>query len=271
MRVRCSDDDRRAAPCRAGADEGGGSAAGVEPPSPNRGSGTYAGAAGAAGAAGVAVKKSGWLTLERSTRRSDDLITPVQPALPRGHPGPQDGDMSLHDVSLTTLDGRPTTLGEYAGKVLLIVNVASKCGFTPQYEGLQALYETYADQGFAILGFPCNQFLFQEPGDADQIQSFCSTTYGVTFPLFEKLKVRGRGQHPLYKELVTTKDAGGKAGAVKWNFEKFLIGRDGAIVGRFRTKVTPNDPQLVAAIEAALGVTAEPYPADETIRTESTI
>lgn len=186
--------------------------------------------------------------------------------------------MPLHDISLTTLDGHPTTLGEYAGKVLLIVNVASKCGFTPQYEGLQALYQRYADQGLVVLGFPCNQFLFQEPGDPSQIQSFCSTTYGVTFPLFEKLKVRGRGQHPLYKELVTAKDAGGKAGAVKWNFEKFLIGRDGEIAGRFRTKVTPDDPQLIAAIEAALAApaTAVPYPAETTdttaaARTESPV
>jgi len=180
------------------------------------------------------------------------------------------GDMSLYDVALTTLDGRPTTLGEHRGKVLLIVNVASKCGFTPQYEGLQALYETYADKGLTILGFPCNQFLFQEPGDADQIQSFCSTTYGVSFPLFEKIKVRGRGQHPLYRELVKAKDAAGKSGAVKWNFEKFLVSRDGEVIGRFRTKTTPQDPAIVSAIEAALGVTAAPYPAESTTRTEAT-
>lgn len=179
------------------------------------------------------------------------------------------GDMSLYDIPLTTLDGRPATLADYRGRVLLIVNVASKCGFTPQYEGLQALYEKYGDQGLTILGFPCNQFLFQEPGGADQIQSFCSTTYGVTFPLFEKLKVRGRGQHPLYKELVTAKDSGGKAGAVKWNFEKFLVSRDGEIIGRFRTKVTPDDPALIGAIEAALGLDAQPYPAESANRTES--
>ncbi|MDQ1686566.1 MAG: glutathione peroxidase [Frankiaceae bacterium] len=179
------------------------------------------------------------------------------------------GDMSLYEIPLTTLDGQPATLADYRGKVLLIVNVASKCGFTPQYEGLQALYEKYGDQGLEILGFPCNQFLFQEPGDGTQIQSFCSTTYGVTFPLFEKLKVRGRGQHPLYKELVTAKDAAGKAGGVKWNFEKFLVSRDGEIIGRFRTKVTPDDPQLVAAIEDALGVAAQPYPAESANWTES--
>jgi glutathione peroxidase len=173
-------------------------------------------------------------------------------------------DMSLYDIPLTTLDGRPTTLGEHRDSVLLIVNVASKCGFTPQYEGLQALYETYADQGLTILGFPCNQFLFQEPGDADQIQSFCSTTYGVTFPLFEKLKVRGRGQHPLYRELVKAKDSSGKAGAVKWNFEKFLVSRDGEVIGRFRTKTTPEDAQIVGAIEAALDAPSSAYPAEPT-------
>ena len=171
-------------------------------------------------------------------------------------------DMSLYDVPLTTLDGRSTTLGEHRGKVLLIVNVASKCGFTPQYEGLQALYETYADQGLTILGFPCNQFLFQEPGDAEQIQSFCSTTYGVSFPLFEKIKVRGRGQHPLYRELVKAKDTTGKAGAVKWNFEKFLISRDGEVIGRFRTKITPEDAQIVTAIETALGAAPAAYPTE---------
>lgn len=179
------------------------------------------------------------------------------------------GGMSLYDIPLTTLDGRPTTLGDYRGQVLLIVNVASKCGFTPQYEGLQALYEKYGDQGLTILGFPCNQFLFQEPGDATQIESFCSTTYGVSFPLFEKLKVRGRGQHPLYKELVTAKDSAGKAGGVKWNFEKFLVSRDGEIIGRFRTKVTPDDPAIIAAIESALGAPAQPYPAESANWTES--
>jgi glutathione peroxidase len=181
------------------------------------------------------------------------------------------GDMSLYDAPLTTLDGRSTTLAEHRGEVLLIVNVASKCGFTPQYEGLQKLYETYREQGLTILGFPCNQFLFQEPGDAGQIHSFCSTTYGVTFPLFEKLKVRGRGQHPLYAELVTAKDSAGKAGAVKWNFEKFLVSREGDVIGRFRTKVTPEDPQLVAAIEAALGGTAAPYPAESATQAEPSI
>lgn len=160
---------------------------------------------------------------------------------------------TVHDIDVVTLDGRSTTLDEWAGKVLLIVNVASKCGFTPQYAGLEALYEKYADAGLVVLGFPCNQFLFQEPGSSDSIAEFCSTTYGVTFPMFDKVKVRGRGQHPLYSLLVETPDAGGKAGGVKWNFEKFLVGRDGQPICRFRSKTTPDDPALVAAVEQALG------------------
>jgi glutathione peroxidase len=161
--------------------------------------------------------------------------------------------MSLYDVPLKTLDGQSASLGDHKGEVLLAVNVASKCGFTPQYEGLEKLHETYADRGFSVLGFPCNQFLFQESGDADQIAEFCSTTYGVTFPMFEKLRVRGRGQHPLFAELTQATDANGKAGKVKWNFEKFLISRDGKVIGRYRSKVTPEDPQIVSDIEAALG------------------
>ncbi|HVS69167.1 MAG TPA: glutathione peroxidase [Mycobacteriales bacterium] len=160
--------------------------------------------------------------------------------------------MSLYDIPLTTLDGKPTTLGEHKGDVMLAVNVASKCGYTPQYEALQKLYETYSERGFTVLGFPCNQFLFQESGSAEKIAEFCSTTYGVTFPMFAKLKVNGRDQHPLYAELTKAADASGKAGRVKWNFEKFLINRDGEVVGRFRTPVKPDDPVIVQAIEAAL-------------------
>jgi glutathione peroxidase len=160
--------------------------------------------------------------------------------------------MSLHDIPLTTLDGQPASLGDYKGRVVLVVNVASKCGYTPQYAGLESLYKKYEEQGLVVLGFPCNQFLFQEPGDADTITS-CSTSYGVSFPIFEKLAVRGRKQHPLYKELVKAKTTEGKGGGVKWNFEKFLIGRDGEVVGRFRTKVEPLAPELTGAIEKALG------------------
>jgi glutathione peroxidase len=156
------------------------------------------------------------------------------------------------EIELVRLDGTHTTLAEFDGRVLLVVNVASKCGFTPQYTALETIHEKYADRGFAVLGFPCNQFLFQEPGSAEDIAAFCSATYGVTFPMFDKVKVRGRGQHPLYSQLVQTKDGNGKAGGVKWNFEKFLVGRDRTVLGRFRTKVEPDAPELLEAIESAL-------------------
>ena len=159
---------------------------------------------------------------------------------------------TIYEVDLPRLDGKPARLSEYAGQVILAVNVASKCGFTPQYAGLEALYEKYSPQGLAILGFPCNQFFGQEPGDAEKIQEFCSVNYGVTFPLFTKLDVKGDKQHPLYAILTETPDDEGKAGNVKWNFEKFLIGRDGRPVRRFRSKVVPEDPKLVEAIESLL-------------------
>lgn len=160
--------------------------------------------------------------------------------------------MTLYEIPLTTLDGKPASLGDYKGEVLLAVNVASKCGYTPQYAGLESLYEKYKEQGFEVLGFPCNQFLFQEPGGADAITN-CSTSYGVSFPLFEKLSVRGRKQHPLYTELVKAKTPEGKGGGVKWNFEKFLISRQGEVIGRWRTKVEPLDASVTSAIEKALG------------------
>jgi glutathione peroxidase len=159
---------------------------------------------------------------------------------------------SIYEIELPRLDGKPARLSEYEGKVLLAVNVASKCGFTPQYAGLQTLNERYSDRGFAVLGFPCNQFFNQEPGDAEKIQEFCSINYGVTFPLFAKLDVKGGHQHPLYEILSEAADDSGKAGNVKWNFEKFLVGRDGRVVRRFRSKVVPEDPGLIAAIESQL-------------------
>jgi glutathione peroxidase len=165
--------------------------------------------------------------------------------------------VSLYDIPLTTIDGKPATLAEHTGEVMLVVNVASKCGFTPQYTALEQLYETYSDKGFTVLGFPCNQFLFQENKSEEEIAQFCSATYGVSFPMFAKLKVKGRDQHPLYAELTKAVDAKGKAGNVKWNFEKFLVNRDGEVIGRYRSKVTPDDPTIVGAIEAALGETAE--------------
>jgi glutathione peroxidase len=161
--------------------------------------------------------------------------------------------VSLYDIPVTTLDGKPTTLAEHSGEVMLAVNVASKCGFTPQYEALEKLYETYSERGFTVLGFPCNQFLFQESGSSEDIAQFCSATYGVSFPMFAKLKVNGKGQHPLYAELTKAEDAKGKAGRVKWNFEKFLINREGEVIGRYRSKTTPDDPTVVSAIESALG------------------
>ncbi|MFD5600567.1 glutathione peroxidase [Leucobacter sp. NPDC058333] len=159
--------------------------------------------------------------------------------------------MQLRDISFTTIDGEPASLADYADQAVLVVNVASKCGLTPQYEKLEELQRQYGDRGFTVLGFPCNQFLNQEPGDGEDIKTFCSMTYGVTFPLMEKVKVNGRRKHPLYEQLREVPDADGKAGRVKWNFEKFLVAPDGS-VSRFRPAVEPDDPTIVSAIEAAL-------------------
>ncbi|HXR44527.1 MAG TPA: glutathione peroxidase [Pseudolysinimonas sp.] len=159
--------------------------------------------------------------------------------------------MGIRDIELTTIDGEKATLADYADKVVLVVNVASKCGLTPQYEQLEQLQEQYADQGFTVLGFPSNQFMGQEPGSTDEIKEFCSTTYGVTFPLMDKIKVNGRAQHPLYAELTRVKDANGKAGRIKWNFEKFVITPEGQI-SRFRPQTKPDAPEVIEAIEKAL-------------------
>jgi glutathione peroxidase len=178
---------------------------------------------------------------------------------------------SIQDLPLKTIDGADASLGDYKGKVLLIVNVASKCGLTPQYEGLEALYKQYRDQGLVVMGFPANDFGAQEPGANAEIQSFCETSFGVDFPMFEKIPVVGEGKHPLYKELTT---AAPKAQSVPgtdmrkklegygmtpnpepeilWNFEKFLVGRDGQVIGRFSPDVAPKEPILVDAIEKAL-------------------
>ena len=161
--------------------------------------------------------------------------------------------MSLYDIPLTTLSGAATSLGEYKGKAVLIVNVASKCGLTPQYEGLENLQKKYASRGFTVVGAPCNQFGGQEPGTSEEISTFCSTTYGVTFPLLGKLEVNGDGRHPLYAELTQTEDAEGKAGDVQWNFEKFLIGADGAVVARFNPGILPDDVQVTEQIESLIG------------------
>ncbi|GGX16908.1 glutathione peroxidase [Streptomyces chryseus] len=160
--------------------------------------------------------------------------------------------MSLYDIPLRTLTGEPTTLAAYEGKAVLVVNVASKCGLTPQYAGLERLQKTYEDRGFTVLGVPCNQFAGQEPGSAEEIGTFCSATYGVTFPLLEKVEVNGEHRHPLFVELTAAKDEAGEAGDVQWNFEKFLVSAKGEVVGRFRPRVEPEAAEVVAAIEAQL-------------------
>ncbi len=160
---------------------------------------------------------------------------------------------SFYDFHAKTIDGKDASLRDYAGKVALVVNVASKCGLTPQYEGLEKLYEAKRAHGLEVLGFPCNQFAGQEPGTDSQVKEFCTLTYGVAFPLFSKIDVNGAQRHPLYAWLtsVDTKPEG--AGDIQWNFGKFLIGRDGAVVARFGPRTAPDDPTLVAAIEKALG------------------
>ena len=160
--------------------------------------------------------------------------------------------MSIYATPIATLDGKPNALAAAEGKVTLVVNVASKCGLTPQYKGLEALQKQYADKGFTVVGVPCNQFMGQEPGTAAEIQTFCSTTYGVTFPLTEKIDVNGDDRHALYAALTPVADAEGVNGDIRWNFEKFLVGRDGNVVARFSPMVTPEAPELVGAIEAAL-------------------
>ena len=157
---------------------------------------------------------------------------------------------SIYDITVKDITGKDTTLGAYKGKVLLIVNVASKCGFTPQYKGLEAIQEKYQGKGFVVLGFPCNQFGGQEPGTNEQIKEFCTTKYNVTFPLFDKIEVNGPKRHPLYVELAG--QGSPFPGDIKWNFSKFLIGRDGKIIKRFEPRATPDSAEVTAAIEAAL-------------------
>jgi glutathione peroxidase len=158
----------------------------------------------------------------------------------------------IYDIPIHTLQGADSSLSPYKGKALLLVNVASRCGLTPQYAGLQRLQDTYEGKGFSVLGFPCNQFLEQEPGSPEEIAEFCSVNYGVSFPLFEKIDVNGPDRHPLYGVLESEADAEGNAGDVQWNFEKFLVSPQGAVVGRFRPGVEPEDAVLVGAIESIL-------------------
>jgi glutathione peroxidase len=160
---------------------------------------------------------------------------------------------AITDLPVTTLQGSPTTFGDLAGgRAALVVNVASRCGLTPQYAKLEALHEELAGRGFTVIGFPCNQFGGQEPGSVEEIESFCSTTYGVTFPMTDKVEVNGSDRDPIYTELTATEDAEGAAGDVQWNFEKFLVAPDGRVVGRFRPRTEPDAPELRAAIEAVL-------------------
>jgi glutathione peroxidase len=160
--------------------------------------------------------------------------------------------MTVFDVDIDALAGGPADLGQYRGSAVLVVNVASQCGLTPQYAGLQALAEAYADRGLVVLGVPCNQFGGQEPGTGPEIAQFCETSYGVTFPLTEKLDVNGETRHPLYRELVDVADAGGHAGDIRWNFEKFLVAPDGSVAARFHPRVEPQSPELTTAIEKLL-------------------
>jgi len=151
----------------------------------------------------------------------------------------------LYDIPVNRIDGSEASLGDYAGRVLLVVNVASKCGLTPQYDGLEALYRTYKDKGLTVVGFPANNFMGQEPGTNEEIQDFCRLTYGVDFPMFAKISVKGDDRHPLYDALAGDED-------ISWNFEKFLIGRDGKVAARFAPKTEPTDPAIITALEAEL-------------------
>jgi len=158
----------------------------------------------------------------------------------------------IHDIPLTTLDGDPISLSQFADRAVLVVNVASNCGLTPQYSALQKLAADYGDRGLTVIGVPCNQFMGQEPGSAEEIKTFCATTYGVTFPLLEKAEVNGEERHPLYAELTKTPDGDGAAGDIQWNFEKFLIAPGGRIVNRFRPRTEPDAPEVIEAVEAVL-------------------
>jgi glutathione peroxidase len=164
--------------------------------------------------------------------------------------------VSLYDIPVTALGGGPADLHDHEGKAVLIVNVASQCGLTPQYTGLEHLYATYRDRGLVVLGFPCNQFLGQEPGTDEEIAEFCSSTYGVDFPMFAKVEVNGEGRHPLFAQLTQVADAEGHAGDVRWNFEKWLVAPGATSITRWAPQVQPEDPALVEAIEAVLPAAA---------------
>ena len=176
------------------------------------------------------------------------------PIMTSGRMYPGGSFVKIYDIPVTSITGENTTLAPYRGQVLLIVNVASKCGFTPQYAQLEALYRKYRDQGFAVLGFPCNQFGFQEPGNEQQIQEFCKLTYEVDFPMFAKVKVNGSNAHPLYQELKSAKPGMLGTGMIKWNFTKFLVNRQGEVIARYGPMASPS--QIEEAIQAALAAPA---------------
>lgn len=161
-------------------------------------------------------------------------------------------EASMWNVPLKDLHGKDTKLADYKGKALLLVNVASQCGLTPQYTQLEALQKEYGPKGFTVIGFPCNQFGEQEPGSAEEIETFCSTKYGVTFPMMDKIEVNGAGRHELYKALTPLADSRGYTGDIRWNFEKFVVSADGTQITRFHPKTKPDDPTVIAAIESAL-------------------
>jgi glutathione peroxidase len=168
------------------------------------------------------------------------------------HDGHDDGHGDVYSVEIGALRGGSAELGGFRGTAVLVVNVASRCGLTPQYEVLERLHKQYATRGFSVLGVPCNQFMGQEPGTAEEIGEFCSATYGVTFPMTEKVEVNGDGRHPLYQRLVTHADDEGHSGDIRWNFEKFLVGPDGAVRARFGPQTQPDAPEVIAAVEKAL-------------------
>lgn len=178
---------------------------------------------------------------------AESTSTTEQHAMPSQSPTP-----AIYELDLHTLDGKEVTLDAYRGRAMLIVNVASKCGLTPQYTQLEALQAQYGERGLTVIGFPCNQFGGQEPGSPAEIQTFCSTQYGVSFPLMEKLEVNGPDRHQIYQVLTQVPDATGAAGDVQWNFEKFVVSADGKSITRFRPRTTPDDPEVITAIESAL-------------------
>lgn len=165
---------------------------------------------------------------------------------------PQHALGPMWTAPIKTLQGKPTSLAAYKGKALMIVNVASQCGYTPQYATLEQLQKKYEPKGFTVIGFPCNQFGGQEPGTAEEIATFCSTNYGITFPITEKIEVNGPARHPIYQELTPVADEAGYKGDIRWNFEKFVVSADGTKITRFHSKTKPDDPKVIAAIEAAL-------------------